>query len=114
MNAEPRKANFVRLVFEWGFDERDEWEAQQRGYRSHVWAELDDASLHALTFYDIARLSQTLDDECASGRMFFTEPGLVIVPEVTRANMESAARALASEGFFSRSAPSTTDSERRP
>lgn len=102
MSGEPRRANFVKLVFEGGFDERDEWEAQVRGYRSHVRAELDDGSLHPLTFYDIARLSQTLEDECASGRMFFAEPGLVIVAEVTLANMERAARVLASEGFFLR------------
>ena len=102
MCEERETTKLVRLVFEHDFDERDEREAESRGYRSHVWAELEGGELHPLTFYDITRLSQTLTDECASGRMFFTEPGLVVVPAVTRANMENAARLLASEGFFSR------------
>src|SRR5262245_9929411 len=102
MASTSRTGAFVRLVFEGGFDERDEAEATLRGYRSHVWVEFDDGTRHQLTFYDVIRLSQTLDDECATGRMFFTEPGLVVVPEVTRVNMEAAARALAAEGFFGR------------
>lgn len=61
---------------------------------------LGDGTSHRVTFYDVGRLSQTLDDECASGRPFFTEPGLIVVPQVTRANMETAARALAAQGFF--------------
>lgn len=102
MNSKSERPNLVRLIFEFGFDERDEYEAETRGYRSHVWAELDDGSHHPLTFYDLTRLSQTLEDECSSGRMFFSEPGLVVVPAVTRVNMEEAARTLASEGFFTR------------
>jgi hypothetical protein len=89
----------VRLDFQDGFDEEDD---RVRGYRSHVWAELDDGSRYALTFYSVARLSETLDYECSVGRPFFTEPGLIIVPEVTLANMEAAARALAAEGFLER------------
>ncbi|TKD02247.1 hypothetical protein [Polyangium fumosum] len=89
-----------RLVFEGGFDARDAHESLLRGYRSHVWAELQDGSRHRLTFYDLTRLTQSLEDECSAGRRFFTEPGLVIVPEVTLANMEAAARELAREGFF--------------
>ena len=101
MSSETKNASLVKLVFEFGFDEHDEYEAESRGYRSHVWAELDDGSRHPLTFYDLTRLSQTLKDECSSGRSFFAEPGLVVVPVVNRANMEAAARTLASEGFFS-------------
>jgi hypothetical protein len=100
MAAQAKRRVFVRLVFEGGWDEREAEEALVRGYRSHMWAELDDGSRHRLTFYDVMRLSQTLEDERRDGRQFFTEPGLVIVPEVTLANMEAAARTLAVEGFF--------------
>lgn len=100
MSADIGGSSLVRIIFEYGFDERDEAEAEIRGCQSHVWAELDDGSRHPLTFYDLARLSQTLADECSQGRMFFTEPGLVLVPAVTRINMEAAARTLAREGFF--------------
>lgn len=101
MSGEPKRSTLVRLTFEHGFDERDEYEAEIRGYQSHVWAEVDDGSRHLLTFYDVARLSQTINDECSSGRMFFAEPGLVVLARVTRFNMETAAKTLAGEGFFS-------------
>ncbi|WP_164010812.1 hypothetical protein [Pyxidicoccus trucidator] len=71
-----------------------------RGYRSHVWAEFDDGTHCRLTFFDVTRLAQTLEDERRAGRPFLIEPGLIILTEVTLANMEAAARALTSEGFF--------------
>lgn len=95
-----KSRELVRLVFEGGWDERDEVETPMRGYLSHVWAELADGSRHRLTFYDMTRLSQVLADECRRGRPFFTEPGLVILEEVTRPRMEEAARKLAAGGFF--------------
>ncbi len=116
MSIELKKPVLVKPIFEYGFDERDQYEAEARGYRSHVWAELDDGSRHPLTFYDVTRLSQTLEDERSSGRLFVAEPGLVVLPAVTRVNMEDAARTLASEGFFSRrvfrtDSPSTVESD---
>jgi hypothetical protein len=90
----------ARLVFEGGFGERDEHEARMRGYRSHVWAELMDGSRYQVTFYDMSRLAQTLEDERRSGRPFFTEPRLIVVSDVTLDNMEVAASTLAEEGFF--------------
>ena len=116
MGDDRKKVRLVRLFFEGGLnegglDELEELEAERRGYRSHVWAELDNGRRHQLTFYDVTRLSQTLDDECASGRMFFAEPGLVVLPAVTLAHMEAAAGTLASEGFFPDPAgdPTTAD-----
>jgi len=99
VEVDQRRA-LIRLHFEGGFDERGEAEALDRGYRGHVWAELADGSMHPLSFYDVTRLSQTLASESAVGRTFFTEPGLVVVAEVTLANMQAAARTLAEEGFF--------------
>jgi len=105
-HRDPRRRALVRLHFEDcyddGFGERDAFEALSRGYRSHVWAELDDGSRYQLTYYDVTRLAQTLEGEAGAGRPYFAEPGLIIVPEVTLANMEAAARALAAEGFFER------------
>lgn len=95
-----KSRELVRLVFEGGWDERDELETPMRGYRSHVWAELADGSRHRMTFFDMTRLSQELEEDCQAGKPFFAEPGLVILKEVTLPNMEAAARALAAEGFF--------------
>ena len=96
---EPPK--FTKLIFEHGMDERDEVEAQMRGYRSHVWVEMSDGTRHRVTFFDPVRLTQELEQEARLGRPFVGEPGLIIVPEVTREYMETAARTLADEGFFS-------------
>lgn len=104
MKIEDSSKVLVRLFFEGGFDDDEDAEVLMRGYRSHVWAELADGSRHPVTFYDMARLQQTLDDECASGRPFFTEPGLIVLPEVSLAIMEAAVRILAAEGFFAKGA----------
>jgi hypothetical protein len=53
-----------------------------------------------VTFYDVARLSQTLDDEAASGRPFLGETGLIVLKQVTLASMQASAEVLAGEGFF--------------
>jgi hypothetical protein len=56
---------------------------------------------YSLTFYDPVRLQQSLDDIVSSGRgVHFSDPGLVIVPEVTTANIRRAVADLVAEGFF--------------
>jgi hypothetical protein len=92
--------DFRRLVFTDGFGPRDEFETPLRGYRADVVAQLEDDSEYPMSFYDPTRLKQVLEDEIADGSRFFTEVGLVIVPEVTRETMEKAARELCRQGFF--------------
>lgn len=92
---------FAKLLFEHGLDERDEADARLRGFRSHVWVELNDGSKHRVTFFDPIRLTQELEQEASMGRPFVCEPGLIVILEVTREYMETAARTLADEGFFS-------------
>ena len=92
-------AAFVRLAFAGGWDARDDFEAPRKGWRdAHV--ELDDGSRYRVTFYDVVRLAQTLEDERRAGRAFLGEPGLIVLDEVTRSKMEDAAARLAREGFF--------------
>jgi hypothetical protein len=100
-NTDMEPPKFTKLVFEHGMDEHDEAEAQMRGYRSHAWVEMSDGTRHRVTFFDPVRLTQELEQETKLGRPFVSEPGLVVVPEVTRKYMETAARTLADEGFFS-------------
>jgi hypothetical protein len=93
-------ARLIKLAFEGGYGERDEFETPLRGYRSDVLAELDDGSVYRITFYDPVRLTQTVEDDARSGTPYFTEPGLIIVPKVDREHMERAAAELAGAGFF--------------
>ena len=94
------KRKFKQLVFKYGWDSQADHETPLRGYRDHVWIEFDDGSRERVVFFDVTRLSQDLEFERQSGRPFFAETGLIILDEVTRANMENAARTLANEGFF--------------
>lgn len=89
-----------RLIFEGGFSERDAFEAKASGYRSHVWAELPCGDRYPLVFYDPVRLSQDLEEESRAGTAFIGEPGLVVIPEVTRELMEAAVYRLHQEGYF--------------
>ncbi len=92
--------NKPQLVFSGLFDEREEAECQARGYRSHVWAELPTGERYALTFYDAVRLAQDLEVETAAGNPYIAEPGLIVLDQVTRENMEGAIHRMAEGGFF--------------
>jgi hypothetical protein len=89
-----------RVVFEGGFDEREAMESKDRGYRSHVWAELGDGERYPLVFYDAVRLQQDLDNEARAGSPYIAETGLIVLQEVTKENMELAVARLVDEGYF--------------
>ena len=95
------------LIFEGGFDEREAVECRDRGYRSHVWVNLANGERYPVVFYDSVRLQQDLKDEEKSGSPFIAEPGLIVLPEVTRENMEKAVCRLADDGFFEALRPMT-------
>jgi hypothetical protein len=65
-----------------------------------VWAELPGGDRYPLAFYDPGRLSQDLEVEAQSGHPFIGEPGLIVIPEVTRELMECAVARLYDEGYF--------------
>ncbi len=64
-------------------DERAEAETPAKGYLPDVEAHLAGGERHRLYFIDPVRLQQTLDDDAREGRPCFSEPGLVVLPEVT-------------------------------
>lgn len=100
-----------QVVFENGFDAREAAEARDRGYRSHVWVEFASGERFPVIFYDPTRLQQDLDDEIKQGSPFIAEPGLIVLPEVTRENMEKAVFALVDEGFFDALRPASEDAD---
>src|SRR5580765_1491740 len=96
-----RRASVVRfkqLVF---IGELEESETTARGYRSDVLVETQDGSLYPVTFYDPVRLSQDVEEMAKHGTPFVAEPGMIVLETITRSSMESAARRLCDEGFFS-------------
>ncbi len=94
-----------RLVFRHGFGDRDEVETPLKGYRSDAVVVAPDGEQFAVTFYDPVRLGQDLAEEVALGATHLAEPGLVIVPEVTREAMEAVVGELWAAGYFARHRP---------
>jgi len=89
-----------QLIFEGGFDTREAAESRDRGYRSHVWVEFANGERYSVVFYDPVRLQQDLQHETDVGNPYIAEPGLIVLPEVTKENMEKAVCCLAEEGYF--------------
>jgi hypothetical protein len=88
------------VVFPDYFDARAEYEAPLKGYLRDVEVRLEDGSRFLLCFVDPVRLQQTLEDDVASGRPYYTEPGLVVLPEVTTEAIRKAVPGLLADGFF--------------
>jgi hypothetical protein len=83
------------LVLPADFDDY-EWEVEAKGWFSE--ARMIVAGMrYRLNFYDAVRLAQTIQDDLQGGGVFF-EPNLVIIPRVTRSDMERAAELLARSG----------------
>jgi hypothetical protein len=76
-------------------DER-EWEWESKGY--YPGARLTVSGKHySLNFYDPVRLGQEIQGEFERG-LVFSEPNLVVIKSVTRADMEQAAEQLVQSG----------------
>src|SRR5215210_7184228 len=86
-----------------GYDAQAEFEAPFRGYLCDVTVQLEDGSCHRLSFLDLARLEQNLADNVRMGRAYYTEPGLVVLPEVSTEAIHKAVQGLWDEGYFQRS-----------
>jgi hypothetical protein len=65
-----------------------------------VIVETEDGRTFDLSFYDPVRLTQDLDEEVKRGREGITKKGLMVVPEVTRENIENAIRQAEADGYF--------------
>lgn len=94
-----------RVVFPDWYDELAEVEAEHKGWLQGVEVELGDGSRYLVHFYDPVRLAQDLTEEAKWDRPFVAEPGLVVIPAVTRVAITQAAEHLAGSGYFSHLRP---------
>ncbi|WP_194836306.1 hypothetical protein [Nocardia sp. XZ_19_369] len=92
-------AENYRVVFPEGYPGRRETETADKGWLD-VEVVFADGSVFPVSFYDPARLRQTIEDEIAGGSLYFTEPNLVILKKVTTANIELAVKDMVDTGFF--------------
>jgi hypothetical protein len=100
--------NGITIHFPDWFDERAEWEAEHKGWLPGVTVELADGSRYPVFFYDPVRLSQDLEADANSGHPYVAEPGLIVLPQVTRAAIGEAVGQLVGSGFFDRLRPLPT------
>jgi len=93
-------ANYLKLTFKYGWDDKDEAETAMKGYRSDGIVHTLEGEMYPVYFIDPVRLQQDLEAETELGSPFLAEPGLIILPEVTREAMENAVRQLWKQGYF--------------
>ncbi len=93
------------VVFPEWYDERAEFEHAAKGFLPEVEVRFTDGSRHSLYFYDPVRLGQDLEEIARTGKPYLAEPGLVVVPEVSREYVHKAVAGLWQEGFFTHLKP---------
>ena len=89
------------IAFPEGYEERLEFETPSKGYLRDVVVHLEDGSSYRLFFIDPVRLEQDLQIEAANGREYYTEPGLVVLREVTTASDPQSHFRFMARGFLS-------------
>jgi len=89
----------VTILFPSDYDAQSEFETPLRGYLSELEVELEGLR-YRLFFVDPARLEQELKSNVVSGRPYFAEPNLIVLPEVTTEAIKTAVAGLAKDGFF--------------
>ncbi len=96
-------AEYPRLAFAHDVDDRD---MAPHGYRGDAVVELADGDAFPVYFYEPDAVREELEARSKSGfGPFVAEPGLVIVPEITVANMKSSVLELIEVGYFSHLRP---------
>jgi hypothetical protein len=90
-----RQMSSFSFVLPADFDEY-EWEVTSKGCFSEARITVA-GRRYRLNFYDPVRLGQEIESEFRRGGMFF-EPNLVVVPSVTRSDMERAVELLLKSG----------------
>lgn len=88
------------LVLPADFDARAEYEEEQRGLLDYVKVSFTGGSTYSVCFFTPSRIAVELEAVRQAGEACVAEPGLVIVPAITRSEMEKAVDFLASVGYF--------------
>ena len=89
-----------KLMFKYGWDERDEVETPMKGCRSDGLVCCEDGKTYSVYFIDPIRLQQDLEAEVECGSPFLAPPGLIVISELTRTAMETAIARLWKQGYF--------------
>jgi len=97
-----------RVHFPEWYDERGEWEAESKGWLQGVEFVSTDGLRYPLFFYDPVRLGQDLEGLPGHRPLVLAEPGMVVIPEVTRRAILNAVPELLRTGYFEHLKPLTS------
>lgn len=89
-----------RVLFPDWYDDLAEVEVEHKGWLQGVRVELPDGRLYPVHFYDPVRLGQDLEEEAKWERPYIAEPGMIVVPSVTREAVRKAVASLTDTGYF--------------
>jgi hypothetical protein len=96
----PAQTEAFSIIFPEWYDDRAEFETPSKGYLHEVEVRGEDGSRYRLFFIDPVRLQQDLEEDCRSGRSFYAEPGMIVLPEVNTRAVQEAIAVLWREGYF--------------
>ncbi|MEN6370788.1 MAG: hypothetical protein ABFD64_02135 [Armatimonadota bacterium] len=94
-----------KFVLPDGIDQRFIDEMPDKGYISDAMVIGEDGTKYPVSFFDPVRLTQELECCVKLGQPYFTEPGIIVLPEVTMENILHAVDELGKEGFFEHTKP---------
>jgi hypothetical protein len=90
----------LKLLFPFGWDDRIEIDAEQRGVLDCVHVELPNGKKVQVGFYDPIRLVQDLDSAKEGGTTWLAIQGMIVIPDVTLELMQKAVDGLYHQGYF--------------
>lgn len=105
-------APYPRLVFTYDVDEGDE---APQGYRGDVVVEVSAGQTFPVYFFEPEAVREIIESNIKWGfGRYLAEPGMVVVPEITLANMKSAVLTLIGTGYFNHLRPVAASAADQP
>ena len=92
--------DFPKVILPEGFDDRREYETPFRGYLGPIFVEAENGCRYPIFFVDTVRMQQELTVRVNNGEPYYTEPGLVVLPEVTVQAIRDCLPLLWKDHFF--------------
>ena len=72
------------LIITCDFDSQTAFEVERKGWFEQAIVKLPNGTEVPVCFWDPVRLTQDLETDVNQGRFCFAEPGLIVIPKVTR------------------------------
>lgn len=91
--------NYPRLIFPDGFNDRDIYESNLKGWIC-VSVEIEKDKILPMYFTDMIRLQQDFESAIEEGQPCFTEERLIIISEITIENIKKSVDFLFNKGFL--------------